>query len=220
MAIVPYSKRMFLQRIRKHMANGFINDAFATTDKEIVLYIDSSLAYQIKGLAFENAKIEGVLAVPEAFLVLYNLGNPAQNSVTNNWEVTLPQTPLSLPLGYSITHVYAADTANGQSIDFLPIKNKRRGYRDFMPKPIGCFYWAVNSTLVMQANSGQPLLNQNIYVEMPSSRTDDLDAPMNMPDDVIEAIFTNVVKWLSDRYRQPKDIVHDDLPAGNNNLKS
>ena len=38
---------------------------------------------------------------------------------------------------------------------------------------------------------------------------------MTLPDDQLEAIFNNVVAKLKDRMQLPKDIIKDDLPAGN-----
>lgn len=219
MAIVPYTKKMLLQRIQKHMANGFPNDAFATSQKEIILYIDQAISFLIVGKAYEIAKIEGSLEVPEAFLVTFNLGSPTQDSVTGNWSSVLPQTPLSLPIGYSITHVYFANSSEGQSLDVFPIKNKRLGFRNYMPKPTGCFYWVENNTLWLAANNGQPLSQQTLYVQMPVSRTEDMNDNMAIPDDIIQPVFDTVVKELTNRYMMPKDVVNDDLPAGSNNLK-
>jgi len=220
MAIVPYTKKMLLQRIKRHVANGFPNDAFSVSDKEVVLYIDQAIAFLIVGKAYEIAKIEGSLEVPEAFLVTFNLGNPAQDTNTGNWSLTLPQTPLSLPIGYSVSHVYFANASNGQSMDVFPIKNKRLGFREYMPKPTGCFYWVENNTLWLASTVGAPLLNQNVFVQMPVSRTENMNEEMAIADDIIQPVFDTVVKEMTNRYMQPKDIVNDDLPAGNNSLKS
>jgi len=127
---------------------------------------------------------------------------------------------LSLPLGYSINNVYFASTANGISQSAYPIKSKRVSYRTNMPLPTGIRYWVENNIIWLASSNNLPLLNQNMYVQMPTARTDNLNAQMNMPDDVLEAVFNDVTMQLTKRYQEPKDIVHDDLPAGNNNLKS
>jgi hypothetical protein len=220
MSLIPYTKRQLVQRIRKHVAGGYPDDAFATSTNEIMLYIDQSFAYQIKGAAYENAKVDGVLMIPEAFLVTFALPALTQDAPTGYWSATLPAPPLSLPLGYSITHAYFASVGRGRSDDIMPIENKRLGYRKFMPVPRGTFYWVENGIIWVWATNGQSLQGQQVYVQMPYARTDNLDAPMNMSDDVIEAIFNDVVTLLTKRYQEPKDIVHDDLPAGNNSLKS
>ncbi len=189
---LPYSWKQFIQRVRKHMNNGFPNDAWATTDNELLLYIAQAMAVQIKTAAYENAKVEGVLVVPEA----------------------------SLPLGYSVNRVYFAQTAFGASQEVYPVKAKRVGYRLTMPLPTGARYWIENNLIWLAASNGQPLVNQTLYIQMPSVRTSDITLPMNLPDDAAEAIFMDVTNLLTARYKQPKDIVRDELPAGNNSLKS
>jgi hypothetical protein len=215
---VPYSKLQLVQRIRKHMNNGFPNDSFSTSDTEIMLYIDSAIAAQIKTLAYQNAQVEGVLVVPEAFLVTFNLVL-TQDPVSNFWFTTLPQPPLSLPLGYSITRAYFASGKNGQGQEILPIKAKRVGYRMNMPMPTGARYWVEGLVMWVAAYDNSQLAKENLYVQMPINRTSDINLPMGISDDIIEAVFVDVTGQLTKRYQMPRDIVRDDLPAGNNNIK-
>lgn len=219
MSVVPYTRLQLIQRLRKHINDGYASDSYTVSDRELMLYVDQAVAFQIVGLAYQNAKIEGALAVAEAFLITYNITIINQDDNTGYWFATLPQPPLSLPLGYSINRVYFASPGSGISQDAFPIKAKRVGYRNNMPMPTGIRYWVEGSTLWMSASNSQPLRNLNLYVQMPSARVDDLSAPMNMPDDIIQGVFDKVITELINRYQQPKDIVVDDLPAGNNNLK-
>jgi hypothetical protein len=217
---VPYSRKMLIQRIKKHINDGYANDAWSTSDNELMLYIDQAIAFGIVGQAWNNAKLAGVMEVPEAYLITYLLLNLTQDPILMDWYAKLPQPPVSLPLGYSINEVYSATTALGKGINFLPIKSKRQGYREFMPFPSGGSYRVENGTIRLKSNDGYPLLNIPIYVQMPTSRTSDITQDMNLPDDVIQVIFDTVVQRLIQRYSQPKDIVHDDLPAGNTSLRS
>lgn len=212
---VPYNRKQLIERIIKHLADGFPNDSFAASANEINLYIDQAVAFSIVGKAYENAKIEGVLAVPEAFEVTYNLGIMLQDDNTNEWYATLPQPPLSLPLGYSIADVYFILPGMGRSESAFPIKNKRVPYRNYMPIPTGTSYRTENSIIWVKGSQGQPLSGGSLYVQMPVNRGTDLTAPMNMPDDVIMSVFDSVVKELAQRYQLPKDIIKDSLPAGN-----
>ena len=50
---------------------------------------------------------------------------------------------------------------------------------------------------------------------MASTRTQDVNAPMNIPDDALDMIFDAVVKRLAQRLGFPQDTVEDSLPAGN-----
>lgn len=215
MAAIPYTKKMLIQRIKRHMANGFPNSDFATSDNETLLYIDTALAFQMVGKAYEGAKIEGSLVMPEAFLITYDIGNLSKDTVTNNWFGTLPHPPISLPLGYSINRVYTAQAGQSTARDFLPLKAKRIGYRNNMPKPPGAFYWVEADKLWASATNGASLNMMPMYVQMASPRTQDVDDVMNVPEDVVQAIFDTVVKQMMQRYGMPQDVIKDNLPAGN-----
>jgi len=212
---VPYNRKQLIERVKKHISDGFPNDDFTPSSNEVMLYIDQAIAFSIVGKAYENAKIEGVLAVPEAFHVTYNLGIMSQDANTNEWYATLPQPPLSLPLGYSISDVYFTSASMGRSESAFPIKNKRVSYRNYMPRPTGTSYRVENSRIWVMASNGQPLSGASLYVQMPVNRTSDITEPMNLPDDIIMSVFDTVVKELQQRYQVPKDIIKDELPAGN-----
>ncbi len=214
MAAISYSRRMLIQRIQRHMANGFPNNAFVPREAEIRLYLDEAIAFNIVGTVWAGAKITGVMEVPEGFLVTSILTDIAQNENTGYWFATLPNPPLSLPLGFSITDCYfAMNFQRSQTI--IPLTSKRVSYRDNMPMPTGTFYWVEGNKIYLWATENQMLYGYDVFVTMPMSRTDDINAVMPLPDDVIENVFNNVVEKCKDRMGIPKDIVHDDLPSGN-----
>lgn len=214
-SVVAYTKSQLIERCKRHMANGFANSSFSASDREVLLYIDQAVASTMIGQVFALAKVEGNLVMPEAYLTTYVFTNLAQNTTTSEWFTTLPQPPVSLPLGYSINRVYFASSINGVSQEVLPIKAKRRGYRNNMPRPAGAEYWTENSILWVTANDGSPLLSLNLYVQMAKTRTDDINETMAIPDDALEMIFTNVIGKLKDRLQLPQDIISDNLPSGN-----
>lgn len=217
---VPYNRKQLIQRIRKHMNNGFPNDSYATSDNELMLYIDQAIAYGLVGMVWMGAKVTGVMEMPEAYLVTLQLPPLAEDPNTGYWFTTLPQPPVSLPLGYSINRIYSAGPGSRGNQDFFMIKAKRVGRRTNMPMPGGVRAWVLAYTLWCAASDNQPLLGVPVFVDMPTTRTSDITKPMNLPDDAIEGIFNSVVGWLTKRYQEPKDVINDDLPAGNNTLKS
>ncbi len=212
---ITYNKKMLSERIRIHMANNYPDSDASLTDNQVILHIDQALAANLVGQMYAAAKLEGTLVVPEAYISTYNLTNLLQDGNTGYWYVTLPQPPVSLPLGYSITNAYFAQTAYGQGDPILPIESKRVAYRRFMAMPTGTRYWVQEDKMWLQASNNQPLLNQNLYVEMIKTRTTDPLEVMNLPDDAIEGIFNNVVIKLKDRMGIPQDTIQDNLPAGN-----
>lgn len=213
-SLILHTKKMLVERIRRHVQDGFPSASFSASEKEVLLYIDEAVAFGMVGQVYEQAKIEGNLVMPEAYLTTYTL-SLLQDINTSEWYTTLPQPPVSLPLGYSINRVYFASTMNGISQEVPPISAKRRGYRNNMPRPSGAEYWVENSKLWVTANDGSPLAGLNLYVQMAKSRTDDINETLNFPDDIIEGVFNKVVAKITNRLQLPKDIVNDGLPAGN-----
>lgn len=213
--VVAYTKQQLIERIKRHIANEFPDSSFSTSDREVLLYIDQAAAFTLVGQVYGMAKVEGNLAMPEAWLTTYNLGTLSRDSATGDWYATLPQPPVSLPLGYSINRVYAAESGSGSSQDFLPIKAKRVSYRRYMPFPSGGRYWVEGVKLWAAANDGGSLLSYNFYAQMAKTRTESITETLNMPDDAIEAVFQNVVMKMKDRMQMPKDIIADDISSGN-----
>lgn len=220
---IPYSKRMLIERVQRHVNNDFPGENFSTSVNEIMLYIDEGVSAAIPLLAYKAAAIDEVfhsLEVPEAFIVRFLLTAVEQDTPSGNYFCTLPQPPISLPLGYSINRAYAIIPGSGETVSFFPIKAKRVSYRKYMPMPDGVRYWITNNTMWMAASNGLTLLNYSIYVEMPTGRTSDLDAPLNMPDDIIEEIIKNTVQKVSQRAMQIRDNIKDNEPAGNSKVKA
>lgn len=216
---ITYSKKMLIERIRRHMADGFPNNDFSISQNEVLLMIDSAIASRIVGHAFENYKIEGALAVPEAYIITYALSVPTLNTNTMEYEVAMPQPPLSLPLGHSVTNIYFGGT-KGKSQPVFMVKAKRAAYRDYMPKPTGILARIEGATLILSTSNGQPLnpLVNTLYITMPSARTTDVTAPMNVADDDITYIFEYCVKQIMQRMGIPKDVVQDGITAGRTNV--
>src|SRR5712671_1707676 len=102
-SLIQYTKKLLIQRIRQHIANDWPDANFSTSTNEVLLYIDQAIAPTIIGQVYQGAKVEGNLAMPEGYLTTYLLPALTKNSITGYWTSTLPQPPLSLPLGYSIT---------------------------------------------------------------------------------------------------------------------
>lgn len=209
-----YSKRMLIQRLERHMNNGYPKDDWTVTENQMLLYIDAAIPLVMRGQMFENAKVSGVFETPDAYLATYDFTITQQSSNTSEWYITLPQTPLALPDGYAIIDVYFVDGGlDGQRCYYLA--PKRRAYRNTLPKPDGVYFRIEGKKMFLQATSNQPLYNYNISVQMPISRTSDIDEVMNIPDDALELVFNAVVKQLVQRIQMPFDVVNDNLPAGN-----
>jgi hypothetical protein len=214
-SLITFTKKMLVERCKRHMADGFPDASFSVLDNEILLYIDQALAYNLIGQVYANAKIEGNLCVPEAYMTTFQCAALQQDSVTREWYTTLPQPPISLPIGYSIDEGYFADSVNGKGINVFWIKQKRKAFRRNLPMPFGVLATVEGSKVKFQTSSGLNLHGNTFYVRMASTRTSSLTDTMDLPDDAIEMIFNNVVAKLTQRLQLPKDIVQDDISSGN-----
>lgn len=212
---LTYSWLQFIVRIEKHFNNDFPGTDFSVTRNEILLYINEAMSSGIIGQVWNGAKVLGTMEMPEAYIVQFQLAALSQDTVSGYWTTTLPQPPLSLPLGYSINRVYPATTGFGQGQDCIIIKAKRVGRRKNMPMQFGVRYWVTGNKIWFAASDGSSLYGQTFYVEMPSTRAVNLTDVMPLPDDAAEAIFLKVIAKLKDRLGIPQDIVQDDLPSGN-----
>lgn len=212
---LTYSWAQFIERIKKHISSGFPNDDFNITDNELLLYINEAMSYGAVGQVWNNAKNLGEMQVPEGYIVKFQLDSLTQDSVTGKWVTTLPQPPLSLPLGYSVNRIYPAAAGDGQGRDVIFLKSKRVGRRIDMPLQFGVYGEFQNKNVILWASDGSSLGNYTFYAEMPSTRAVNLTDAMPLPDDAAKMLFDMVVLRIKDRMQIPQDIVQDDLAPGN-----
>ncbi len=212
---LSYSWLQLIERIKRHVNNDWPNESFSPSDNEMLLYINEAMSSGLIGQVYGGAKVIGSFDVPEAYMVTFELATATLNPVSNKWETTLPQPPLSLPLGYSINRVYPADTSHWEGQDVIFLKNKRIGRRRDMPLQSGIYGSIYASTLSLWASNNISLNNIVFYAEMPSTRAVNINDPINLPDDAQEMIVTKVLARIKDRMMMPQDIIQDDLSQGN-----
>lgn len=214
----PYTYKSLIQRIKKHIANGFPNASFPVSDNELSLYIDQAVSFNLVGQVWNNAKLEGSLSTPEAYLTTFLLPALERDAITKEWYTSLPQPPVNLPLGYSIDYGFFSDSVNGKGVSVSFIKQKRVAYRENLPQSPKPKAWVEGSKIIVEIPNGIPPLGKNLYVRMASTRTSDTDGEMTIPTDALENVFNNVVGKLIQRLQLPKDVVADDLPQGKTNI--
>lgn len=212
---VSYTKKMLIERVVKHLNDGWPGNDWKVTSNEVLLYIDSAIPMVLKAQMFENAKVFNVFEVPDAYLLTYLISPLTKNATTNEWKGTLPQTPLELPTGYNITDAYISQPGFGKGQSIIFTQTKRVPYRNNMPKIAGIYARIETNIIYLQSYNGMPLNGQDLYVQMPISRTDSVDDIMSLPDGAIEPLFNKTVSLILQRYQIPQDVVADNLPAGN-----
>lgn len=212
---LTYSWAQFIERCVRHINNNYPSQDFTLSDNEALLYINESMSFGIVGQVWNGAKVLGTLEMPEAYIVQFELPTLTQNTISGKWVTTLPQPPLSLPLGYSINRIYPATQGFGEGQDVIMLKAKRIGRRKNMVLQFGVYGEVNNSILSLWVSNGASLLGQKFYVDMPSTRAVNLSDQMPLPDDAADMIFTKVIARLKDRLQLPQDVIQDNLPQGN-----
>jgi len=217
-SLIAYTKKMLIERIKRDILNDFPSSEFNVSDNEMVLYIDQASAFTLVGQVYQGAKVSGNLVMPEAYLTTYEIPSLAKDSVTGYWKGVLPQPPVSLPIGYSVSGGYFANTSNGAGMEVIWIKPNRVGRRKDMPQQFGIHAWIQGSDIYFAPSNNIPLLNIPFYITMAKTRTESLTETLNLPDDAIEMIFNNVKQKLISRMNMPKDIIQDDISQGATNI--
>lgn len=210
-----YTWEQFVNRFERHINNDFPGTDFTISKNELLLYINEAMSFGLVGQVWQGAKVTGFMEVPEAYVLQFELDDLTQDTVSGYWTTTLPQPPLSLPLGYSINRIYPATTGFGQGQDCIAIKANRVGRRKNMPMQFGVRYWVTGNKLWLAASDGSSLLNQTFYAEMPSTRAVLITDYINLPDDAQSFIFDKVMVRIKERLGLPQDVIQDDLPSGN-----
>jgi hypothetical protein len=214
-ALQTYSKKALVERIMRDLSNGFPDSDMTLTANETLFHVDQAIAYAMVGSVYNLAKLEGTITVPEAYISRYSITDINKNEATGEWYATLPQPPISLPLGYSITDVFFAQEAYGRSEPVMPIEAKVVSYREMLPRPKGVTYYVQGSTIFLKDSEGSPLRGLTLYVEMVKTRTVSLDEQVSLPDDAISTVYDLVMNNLKKRITNPQDNIQDGLPAGN-----
>lgn len=218
MAAIAFNKKQLIERVRRHLADGWPAVEFSVTTNEVLLYIDAAIASTLVASMVGIAKLTKELSTPESYIITTQLSPLVKNDATNEWYATLPQTPLSLSLGYSITNAYFADAANGQSQPIWLIKAKRSAFREYMPRPGGTSATVRGNIIYIKEKYATALAGFSVYVDMVTTRTSDITAPMNLPDDAIDAVFDKVVAKCMQRMGIPRDVVKDNIGEGATNI--
>ncbi len=212
---LSYSWRQLGQRIWRSFNNDFPSAQFSVSENEMQLFINEAMSTGIIGQVYGGAKVLGTMEVPEAYILQFQLAALTQDAVSGYWTTTLPQPPLSLPLGYSINRMYFADNSHGQGMEVIMIKAKRVARRLTMPMQFGVRFWVTGNRIWLAASNNTSLLGETLFVEMPSTRAVNYDDAINLPDDAQELIYSKVMARLKERISLPQDIIQDDLTQGN-----
>lgn len=197
-----------IERVRRFLSNGIPSDDFSISENEVALYYEAAVASIIPKIAFMGYQVEGVMTLPEGFRTKVVFDTILKDNDTGDGYVTLPSPPIGLPLGYSIDPVTIIGNGK-ESNPLIPIAAKQLAYwKSRKVKPVGGFYWVLNSTLGVPSDV-KLMRGEKLSVVMMSLRDSNRDEPLSLPEDSIAEVFKIVVSQLRERYQLPADNLND-----------
>ena len=206
--------KVFFERVKRRLSNGWPNIKFNITDNEIALYLYGCAATVITQTSDKSYSIDGIRSAPEGFITNYKFtGSQITYSNDNGlYTVTLTAPPVGLPLGYSIKSPYFSG-GGAESYPLIAVHSFNRGYALKLPTPnFGVYYRVTGSSFEMETQ-GFDLINSGLNLNIPMltarSATNNYSDVINMSDEAIEMVFDMVIKELTERMNTPTDMVND-----------
>jgi hypothetical protein len=196
------NKNQLIERVQRYLSNGLVSDDFAPSKNEISLYINDAIAAVVTKTAKGNYGLDAVLSVPEGVLSRFSFTSFTKDSGTGEWYVTLPDAPLSLPLGYSISDVYFTGT-KGRGIPCYAVNQKAESYFRNLPRPTAAYYYIEGGKMYLcDINLLATDLTLKVVMVSPSSTND--DSTINLSPDLVQEVFNIVVAQMTQRFATMK----------------
>ena len=198
-----------IDRVRRTYYNNYQSDASVLTDNEILLFINDAVATAITKQTNENYAITGIMSVPEGYISTFQITSLVKSADTGFYSATIPHPPLGLADSSGIQSCFFVGV-KGQSKPVIHVSPNEVDFFRFMPSPpLAAFYWIEGATLFVFAKTNLPSTTK-LNIRMTTMTTSNLDAPINVPPDAIDFVYTTVLGKLIQR----KQIVSDDVLDG------
>ena len=206
------TKKILVERVIRHLSNGFASDDLTLTNNEVWLYCLDAIAKVSTQRAREGWAMEQVWEIPEGLSTRLKFTSFLRDNELAEYSITLPQLPIGLPLGVSILDVYLAGK-RGRSKSFYPIKANRAAYFQETVKGKTDAYYYLLGTKLSLVGIEMLGITDSLYVVMQSVKDETTgdNTPLNMPDDMINDVFLLVVNLVRTRYNLPQDNNNDGL---------
>ena len=198
-----------IDRVRRAYYNNYPSDASVLTDNEILLYINDAVATAITKQTNENYAVTGIMTVPEGYITTFQITSLVKNADTGFYSAAIPHPPLGLADSSGIQSCFFVGI-KGQSKPVIHVSPNEVDFFRFMPSPpLAAFYWIEGATLFIFAKTNLASTTK-LNIRMTTMTTSDLSAPINVPPDAIDFVYTTVFAKLVQR----KSINSDDILDG------
>jgi hypothetical protein len=201
------TRKILIEQIRRIFYGGVPNDDATLSEKEVNVYINEAIAYMAKVNYSDAIKLDGIENISDSFYATFKNLSITKDTDTGYYSLDLPQVPLGLSRGYSISTV-TFPTSTGLAKSPIPISPRELDYVDQLKQPPSkIFYWAEGKKLWFKSYTN--LVGKFAIVRMVSTETSDMDAEINVPQEYITDIINMVLSQLKIRKGTPEDTVND-----------
>jgi hypothetical protein len=198
-----------IDRCIRTFYGNYPSEEATLTNNFVLLHINDAVAQAISKSMQENYVVTGIQSTPEGFISTFKITNLVKDDDMGTYSASMPHPPIGTPENSGISGVYFKGI-KGQSKPVLEVKPTEVDYFRFMPKPPNAaYYWMEGNTVFVYTNTNLPQ-GTNIYIRMASHITANMDAPMNIPPDMVDFVFEYVMKKLL----VGKQIVNDSVLDG------
>jgi hypothetical protein len=196
-----------IDRVRRTYYTNYPNDQSVLTDNEILLFVNDAVALAATKQTNENYQVTGILSVPEGYITTFQVTSFTKNPDTDFYSTTIPHPPLGLP-GNSGIQSCTFVGVGGMSRPVIYVSPNEVDFFRFMPMPKGAFYWIEGNTLYLFVRNNLPT-NPKLNIRMATMVTNNLNAPINVPPDAIDFVYSTVLQKLIQRKTLAADEVTD-----------
>jgi hypothetical protein len=187
------TKREIVQEIAYEIYAGMPSNDRSISDNYILRQVNNEIAAMAVKSAFGSYNLDGAVCADDIFRLTYTGISVTLDTTSGYYSFPLPAQPVGIPGERSFEIYPPANRGGAQSTMFKMIARSEVQFIRSMPgiKKVFCFVDGGNMCLVdsYQITPTYSTLNMSVI----TSGANDLNAFMNLPDDMIKEVQDNVV---------------------------
>jgi hypothetical protein len=198
------TKAQMIELIQRDVNNGLPFDDAQITDNEISLWLGQSIASVMEDRYKKDAEMESITYMNDFYYATFKNRTVSKDTDTGFYYLSLPQVPLGLPRGISISGIYFKSAEGQLTETVIQIAPQEIDLMRSIPMPKNKIYgWAEGQLFYMM--SYKNIKDLKAVVRMVTSKFDDCD---DIPDNIGVAATDLVIRRLRARTNM-QDISND-----------
>jgi len=190
--------QQLVDRILRFYYNNYPSQDSILSNNEVLLYINDAAAAVAVKQANEAYAITGTQEIPDGFITTVKITSLSKDENTGYYYATLPHPPFGIPRGNGINSCFFTGS-KGHSRPILYVSpNEVDFFRTIPHPPQAAYYWVEGSTIFLYVPTNIPT-SFNLNVRMATMQTTNLSAPINLPPDAIDTVFSLVIDKMIKR---------------------